>query len=123
VRIVSELPPTIVHTRAQIAGVLQGLRYAAGMTCEDLDYHAGFSDRYVSKMEHGDKPQGRQGFHISPGKIGITAMAETWLDALGVRLVLVTREKAEEIGAVPCATGVRERPSTSWRRQHAAAKN
>jgi hypothetical protein len=112
-KIVSKLAPTIVHTRAHIAGVLQGLRYDAGMTCEDLDYHAGFSDRYVSKMEHGDKPQGRQGFHISPGKIGMTAMAETWLDALGVRLVLVSADQAAEIGAVPCATRVRERPSTS----------
>lgn len=119
-RTVSALPPTIVHSRADIAGVLQGLRYAAGMTCEDFDYHAGFSDRYVSKMEHGDKPQGRQGFHVSPGKIGMSAMAETWLDALGVRLLLVTAEQADEIGTVECVTVERERPSTNWKRPRPA---
>lgn len=109
-KIVSTFPPTIVNSRAEIAGFLQGLREAAGMTCEAFDYHAGFSDRYVSKMEHGDKPQGRQGFYISPGRIGMSAMAEVWLDALGVALVLMDLDQAAAIGAVPCPPRPPEEP-------------
>jgi predicted transcriptional regulator len=86
--------PVIVHSRAEIAEILADRRRALGMTCEALDAHAGFSDRYTAKLEHGDKPQGRQGFHIS-------AMAEVWLEALGLRLVLVDADTAESIGAVP----------------------
>ena len=114
-KIVSSLPPTIVHTRADIAKLLTAERIAAGMTCEAFDYHAGFSDRYVSKMENGGKPGMRQGFHIEPdammidgdrvthreGRISMSAMAEVWLDALGVSLVLMRTDQAEAIGAAP----------------------
>lgn len=83
----------IVHSRADIAPILADQRRALGMTCEALDAKAGFSDRYTAKLEHGDKPQGRQGFHIS-------MMAEVWLEALGLRLVLMPAAMAEAIGAV-----------------------
>ena len=88
-------PPIIVHSRADIAGQLAQARRDQGMTCEALDYRAGFSDRYVTKMENGGKPGMRQGFHISP-------MAEVWLSALGFALVLMRTAQAEEIGAVAC---------------------
>lgn len=99
--VVSSFTPVIVNSRAEIAGFLAGLRRAAGMTCEAFDYHAGFSDRYTAKLEHGDTPSGRKGFVVEPGKITVSGMAEVWLEALGVRLVLVPLAVADAIGAVP----------------------
>ena len=93
--------PTIVHSRAEIAATLAERRRALGMTCEALDYHAGFSDRYTAKLEHGDKPSGRKGFIVQPGKITVSGMAEVWLEALGLRLVLVTIAHADAMGATP----------------------
>jgi hypothetical protein len=93
--------PVIVHSRAQIASLLAELRRAKGMTCEDFDYHAGFSDRYVAKLEHGDKPSGRKGFVVEPGKITVSGMAEVWLEALDAALVLMPKAQAEAIGARP----------------------
>ena len=86
-------PPLIVHSRAEIALALADRRRALGLTCEGLDYHAGFSDRYTAKLEHGGSPSGRQGFHISP-------MAEVWLAALGLGLVLMDLDRIEAMGAV-----------------------
>lgn len=93
VRVLADpIAPSIVHNRAEIAGALADLRRKRGETCEQLDYRAGFSDRYVTKMENGGKPGMRQGFHIS-------AMAEVWLSALGVCLVLMPTKMADAIGA------------------------
>jgi hypothetical protein len=121
VRIVSHLAPTIVRSRADIAGILQGLRYAAKLTGEEMDDHAGFSDRYTAKLEAGGSPQGRRGFIIEPGRISISAMAETWLDALGVSLVLMTIDQAAALGAVECDRTPRSKPPPSWRKYPKAA--
>lgn len=93
--------PVIVHSRGDIASVLAGLRRAMGLTIERFDVHAGFSDRYTAKLEHGDTPSGRQGFQIAPDRVTVSAMAEIWLEALGARLVLMPAEMAEAIGAKP----------------------
>lgn len=93
--------PLIVHTRADIASELVRRRHERGETCEALDYRAGFSDRYVTKLENGGKldetgkpsKNVKQGFHISP-------MAEVWLKALGACLVLMDEAQAVAIGAV-----------------------
>ena len=85
--------PMVVHTRADIAGLLARLRRGLGLTCEGLDWRAGWADRYTAKLEHGDAKSGRQGFHISP-------MAEVWLEALGAALVVMPVSLVEEIGAV-----------------------
>jgi len=90
----------IVHDRADITGVLVAARKAKGMTCEAFDHHVGWADRYVAKLEHPETPSGRHGFHIS-------AMADLWLKALGLRLVLMTERQADEIGAVE----IRHRPT------------
>jgi hypothetical protein len=92
--------PVIVNSRGDIAGFLADLRRAAGMTGEELDYRAGFSDRYTAKLEQGDKPYGRKGFVVEPGKIKVWGMGEVWLEALGARLVIVPAAVAEAIGAV-----------------------
>jgi hypothetical protein len=115
-RIVSDLAPTIVRSRADIATILQGLRYDANLTGEELDDIAGFSDRYTAKMEAGDAPQGRKGFIIAPGRISMSAMAEIWLDTLGVSLVLVTTDQAAAMGAVECDRTPRPKPPPSWKK-------
>ena len=101
--------PLIVHSRGQIVEALRARRHELGLTCEGLDAHAGFSDRYVSKLENPASPSGKLGFHFDPagveigpsGNIRCTAMAEVWLDALGLCLVLVDRATADAIGAMP----------------------
>ena len=115
-RVVSELAPTIVRTRADIAGVLQGLRYAAKLTGEELDDLAGFSDRYTAKLEAGGAPQGRKGFIIEPGRIRVSPMAEVWLDTLGVSLVLMTTAQAAAMDAAECDRTPRPKPPPSWRK-------
>ena len=96
-----DFKPVVVTNRGDIAAVLADLRRAQGLTCEKFDAKAGFSDRYVAKLEHGDKPQGRQGVQISPDKIRMSYMAEIWIETLGAALVLMPRNMAEAIGASP----------------------
>ncbi len=94
----TELPPTIVNSRSEIAGLLADLRYAAGLTGEQFDEVAGWADRYTGKLEAGM----RSGFILEPGRIKVHPMGDVWLESFGLSLVLMTRDQAEEIGAVPC---------------------
>lgn len=85
---------------------------ASGLTCEDLDARAGWSDRYTAKLEHGDKPSGKVGFVIAPpssdnvtdqafsGRVTVSMMGDVWLESLGLALVLMPIQQAREIGAV-----------------------
>ena len=101
--------PLIVHSRGQIVEALRNRRHQLGLTCEGLDNHAGFSDRYTTKLENPTSPSGKLGFHfdfssveVGPaGNLRCTAMAEVWLEALGLRLVLVDYATANAIGAAP----------------------
>lgn len=108
--------PVIIRHRADMASLLRANRIALGMTCEQFDAHAGFADRYVTKMENGSEYTGgrRQGLHVTPpttddpeqgrtfsGDITLTAMAELWLEASGLHLMLVPASLAASIGAVP----------------------
>lgn len=106
--------PVIVHSRADIASILRAHRIALGMTCEQFDAVAGWSDRYVTKLEHGDKPSCKQGFAVTPptsddpghgsrfsGAVTSSFMAEVWLETAGLRLVLMPADLADKIGAVP----------------------
>lgn len=86
-------PLVVIENRSDMAMALAQARRDQGMTCEQLDEHAGFSDRYTAKLEHGDKPSGRKALHIS-------AMGEIWVQALGFRLCLVPAERLDEIGYV-----------------------
>lgn len=106
--------PHIVHSRADIASLLRAHRMASGMTCEDLDARAGWSDRYATKLEHGDTKSGKAGFVIAPpttdnaedqtaafsGRISISMMGDVWLESLGLTLVLMPIQQAQDIGAV-----------------------
>jgi hypothetical protein len=96
--------PVIVHSRADIASLLRAHRIASNETCEQFDGRAGWSDRYVTKAEHGyraritiDPPS-----DASPGgEIALSFMAEVWLETAGIALVLMPAELAQAIGAVP----------------------
>lgn len=95
--------PVIVHSRADIAGLLRGHRMAKRMTCLEHDDRAGFHQGYTAKLEHGDKPSGKRGFHIQPesDRLAVSFMAETWLESLDLALVLMPRWQADQIGAQP----------------------
>lgn len=103
--------PVIVHSRADIASLLRAHRIASGLTCEAFDALAGWSDRYVTKLENfkGTITGGtRPSFTIEPptpgapdGTIAASFMAEIWLETAGLALVLLPAELAKSIGAVP----------------------
>ena len=84
------MPAYVVTNRGDMASALAEIRRARGMTCEQLDAHAGFSDRYTAKLEHGDKPSGKRALHLS-------AMGEVWIQALGYRLLLAPVEVLERV--------------------------
>lgn len=112
--------PIIVHSRADIASLLRAHRMASGETCEQFDARAGWSDRYVTKLEHGHSATGKRGHLISPpdpaatpedgrrfsGDIAQSFMAEVWLETAGLRLVLMPADLATSIGAVPAPARV-----------------
>lgn len=96
--------PVIVHSRADIASLLRAHRIASNETCEQFDGRAGWSDRYVTKAEHGYRAR----ITIEPptpehpdGQIALSFMAEVWLETAGIALVLMPAELAASIGAVP----------------------
>lgn len=96
--------PVIVTSRSDIASLLRAHRIASNETCEQFDGRAGWSDRYVTKAEH----EYRARITIDPpspthpdGEIGLSFMAEVWLETAGIALVLMPAELAKSIGAVP----------------------
>ncbi len=100
--------PVVVTDRSDITGTLVQRRHDLGLTGEELDEIAGFSERYVAKLEASLRPQGKLGFHftqatdVTPtGVIRPSGMATVWMDALGVSLVLMDKKTADSIGAVP----------------------
>lgn len=111
--------PLELHARGQIIDALTQRRHALGWTGEDLDERAGWADRYAGKLEVPLRPAGRPSFHFAYGTIVTptgacqpTAMGQVWLEALGLRLVLVDAATAAAIGAVPAPPA-----SAPWVRQ------
>lgn len=101
-------PPLVVHERGEIVSALVARRHALELRGEDLDERAGWADRYTGKLEQSTRPSGRPSFHfdwpceVNPaGVVRPTAMGAVWLEALGLRLVLVDAATAKAIGAVP----------------------
>lgn len=102
--------PIIVHSRADMASILRAHRMALGRTCLAQDHAAGFHDGYTAKMEHGDKPSGRKGFHFREpvvgddtdgGDVRLSFNGEIWPESLGLAFVLMPADLAQAIGAVP----------------------
>jgi transcriptional regulator with XRE-family HTH domain len=83
--------PRIIEQGSAYATIAKGLqrrRMELGLTCEQVDYLAGFHGGYTAKLENWDEPSGR-GF----GEIS----CEPWCQALGVELAVIE-------GVVPMAT-------------------
>jgi len=73
---------TEIRTYEELIEALRSRRHELGLTQQDLNEIAGFQDGYVNKLEIGYREGGR----------GIGAFSlPTWLDALGVRLLVVPR--------------------------------
>lgn len=72
----------VVRTYEDLVEALKTYRHEQGLSQMELDNIAGFQDGYTAKLEVGYKEGGR----------GVGAMSlPTWLDSLGVRLLVVPR--------------------------------
>lgn len=105
---VAPFAPLLVDDRSGITSALIDRRHALGLTGEDLDERVGWADRYTGKLEAPLTPSGKVGFHFThpvdvlpTGTIRSSGMAACWMQALGLRLVLVDAATAERIGAKP----------------------
>jgi len=87
---VADLPAFRIVNRTDAARVMRDVRMAKGMTCLDLDHHAGFQDGYTAKLEHPDTPSGKRGLQVS-------YMFEVWLEALGYVFALLPQDMAESL--------------------------
>lgn len=76
--------PTQVRSRDDFVSALRQRRKALGLTCLELDHRAGFHQGYTSHLEHPERRTGR-------GSLSLNAMAQIWLEALGLDLVLVEK--------------------------------
>jgi hypothetical protein len=91
-----------VEDRADFGEILGAVRVAGAMTCEDLDARAGFADRYTAKLEASpEAPSKRWGLAIEPAGVRLSAMAGVWLQSLGLALLVVDANTANELGALP----------------------
>ncbi len=92
----------IIEERSDFAPVLGELRVRAGWSTLEFDDRAGFHQGYTGKLEcRSPNPDvKRWGFHIRADDVQVTNAGQTWLDALGVALVLVDKDTAAAIGAV-----------------------
>ncbi|HWW12416.1 MAG TPA: hypothetical protein VN018_07860 [Brevundimonas sp.] len=104
--------PLLVSDRSDITSALTQRRHDLGLSGEELDEIAGFSERYVSKLEVPMRAQGKLGFRfdqatdVTPtGVCRPSGMASIWMAALGVALVLVDQKTADSIGAVAAPKG------------------
>lgn len=109
--------PLVVHDRGQLVDALISRRHACGMRGEDLDDRAGWADRLTAKLERPTAPSARAGFHFSvptemlpTGEVRVTGTGAVWLQALGLRFVLVDEATAERIGAVDAPTTPAQHP-------------
>lgn len=106
----SEAPPfepVLINSSGELGFEIARRRYALGMSGEEVDYLAGVQDRYAAKLESPDAPWGRAPLHLTPpcahvspaGNIRLPSAADWVLEVLGLRVVLMTKEQADAIGA------------------------
>lgn len=100
--------PLLITGPIDLATALYGRRAAASLTAEQVDDIAGFQERYTAKLERPECTWGRGSLscHVpsdswSAGRVALSAMGAIWLQALGLRLVLMTDSDAERLGAAP----------------------
>lgn len=105
---VARFRPVLISDRNELADTMSARRDELGITGEHLDHIAGFQERYCAKLELPDAPWGRGSLTVSPpsltkwgGDVKMTSMGAIWLDALGLKLVLMDGELAQAIGAAP----------------------
>ncbi len=83
--------PIIVRDEDSLVAVLRGRRLEMGLGQRELDDAIGGSDGYVSKAEAPERKFGRRAVW------GLSNFLFWWLDALGLRLVLMDRGDAEAL--------------------------
>jgi hypothetical protein len=86
--------PTIITDTVQFADLMRQAREELGVSGEELDHLCGWPERYTAKAENPGTRWGRVAFKLSEN-------TTVWLAALGLELVLVPVEQAQEI----CSAG------------------
>ena len=116
--------PTLVTGPIDLASVLYLRREGFAMTAEEVDDLAGFHERYTGKLERPEEAWGRGSLTVTPpspsypaGSVKMSPMGAVWLQTLGLRLVVVSAEDAERIGAQP--TPVAPSPEERYHRGQA----
>lgn len=85
--------PVIVENDDQLSRLLRGRRLALDITQAELNDRCGFPDAYLGKIEASTRSYGRR------VAWGLAQTLFYWMDALGLRLVLMDRESAEALVA------------------------
>ncbi len=83
--VVTLRPILTVASQADFAEALRLRRLEMGLTQMQLDHAAGFHDGYTAHLERPFTRTGKKSFKLTP-------MAGVWLEALGLRLVLMPRD-------------------------------
>lgn len=83
--------PVLIRSEDQLIGLLRGRREALGLSQAELDDLVGWAPAYTSKVEAPHRRYGRRLF------IFLTGLADEWLEALGLGLVLMDRKDAEAL--------------------------
>lgn len=99
--------PVLVTSKGDLAKTMAARRVALGLTIEELDHKAGLQERYSGKLEHPEQRWGRGALQLHGPSVGAPAgdvqllpMGDFALQALGLRLLLVTEEQAAALNPV-----------------------
>lgn len=95
--------PVLIRDEDQLIGLLRGRREAMGWSQAEIDDRIGWAAAYTSKVEAPHRRYGRRLFMF------MTGLADEWLEALGLGLVLMDRKDAEALAGadVPAISDAR----------------
>lgn len=86
---------TICRDREELTRALADARHLRGLSQEELDDAAGFTDGYTSKLEQPFSPT-HSGLGRRTGRCAIHVAFDWWIKALGVGIVVVPDLKRKE---------------------------
>lgn len=99
--------PVIIEDEWRLIALLRGRREALGIGQQELDDRLGFPEAYVAKAEASERSYGKRVIW------GMSRFLFYWLEALGLRLVLMDAETAQRLAAddsLPALTASTHRP-------------
>ena len=92
-----QVRPVILQSDDQLVGLLRGRRAALGLSQGDLEHRVGWLDSYCAKLEAPHRNYGKRIASL------FTHALFDWLTGLGLTLVLMDAEQAEQLAAASTA--------------------